>query len=70
MDKQKVIEVLDMIIADCKQGVKDFDGRVFDGKTFGELHGIMDGVLHGIIDARIEVLAEIIKELVKDNHES
>lgn len=77
MDKQKAIEVLDMIIADCKQGVKDFDGRVFDGKTLGELHGItdgelhgiMDGVFHGIIEARIEALAEITKELVKENYE-
>lgn len=58
MNKQKVIEALDMIIADCKQDVKDFDGRVFDGKTLGELHGI--------IEAKIEALAEITKELVKE----
>lgn len=72
MDKQKVIEVLDIIIADCKQDVKkqdvkDFDGRVFDGKTLGELHGIIEAK---VIETKIEVLAEIIKELVKDNHES
>ena len=55
-DNKKILEVLDMIIEDCKQDVKDFDSREFNGKTLGELHGILE--------AKIQALAKIIKTLV------
>ena len=48
------INVLDMIIADCEQDVINFDGKPFNGKTLGELHGILE--------AKILALAKIIKE--------
>ena len=48
------IEVLDIIIADCEQDVKDFEHAPFTGKTVGQLHGI--------IQAKIQALAKIIKE--------
>lgn len=52
---KKIIETLDMIIADCEQDVKDFEGREFNGKTVGELHGILE--------AKIQALAKIVKKL-------
>ena len=54
----RMIEVLNMIISDCTEDVKNFDGREFNGKTLGELHGILE--------AKIEVLARIVKKLAKD----
>ena len=52
---EKIIEVLDMIIADCSEDAKNFDGRKFNGKTLGELHGILE--------AKIEALAKIVKKI-------
>lgn len=49
------LEVLDMIISDCAQDVKDFEHREFTGKTVGEMHGILE--------AKIEALAKIVREL-------
>lgn len=57
---KKILEVLDVIIADCSQDVKDFDRREFNGKTLGELHGILE--------AKIEALAKIIKTVVEKLH--
>lgn len=56
-----IISVLDSIIADCEQDVKDFTGREFNGRTLGELHGQLE--------AKIQALAKIIKEvaLSKEN---
>ena len=53
---ERIHEMLDMIIDDCAKDVRDFDGREFNGKTLGELHGILE--------AKIRILAEIIKELL------
>ena len=53
----KELEVLDMIIADCEQDVKDFEGREFNGRTLGELHGQLE--------AKIQALAKIIKKIIK-----
>jgi len=58
----KILEVLNMIIADCSQDVKDFDGREFNGKTLGELHGILE--------AKIEALANIVKKLAEKVEEA
>ena len=54
--RKKIVEKLDLIIADCEQDVKDFDGREFNGRTVGELHGILE--------AKIQALAKIIRRLV------
>jgi len=54
---KKMIDVLNMIIADCSQDVNDFDGREFNGKTLGELHGI--------IEAKVEALAKIIIKVIE-----
>ena len=51
----KMISVLDRIISDCEQDVKDFTGREFNGRTLGELHGQLE--------AKIQTIAKIIKEL-------
>lgn len=56
MDVNKINDVLEMIIEDCEQDVKDFDGKEFNGKTLGELHGILE--------AKIMALAKILKEVV------
>ena len=55
----KVLEVLDMIIDDCEADVNEFDGKEFNGKTLGELHGILE--------AKIEALAKIVKLLIVEN---
>ena len=52
---KRIFEVLDMIIEDCEKDVKDFEGREFNGKTLGELHGILE--------AKIQALAKIVKQL-------
>jgi len=53
------IKVLDMIIDDCERDVKDFEGREFNGKTLGELHGILE--------AKIQALAKIVRELMEES---
>lgn len=55
---EKSIEVLDMIIEDCKTDVEEFDGKEFTGKTLGELHGILE--------AKIQALAKIIKKHLEE----
>lgn len=54
MSKQRKLEVLDMIIADMEQDVKDADGMPFNGKTLA--------TLHGQLCATIQALARIVKE--------
>ena len=58
--KSKAVEVLDMIIADCDQDVKDYEHAPFTGKTVGELHGILQ--------AKIQALAKILKEHLEEYH--
>lgn len=57
-DSKRILEVLDIIIEDCKKDVIAFDGKEFNGKTLGELHGVLE--------AKIQALAKIIKTLVKE----
>lgn len=52
----KVLKVLDNIIDDCEKDVIAYDGREFNGKVVGELHGILE--------AKIQALAKIIKQLI------
>lgn len=52
------LEVLDIIIADCEQDVKDFDRKPLTGKTVGELHGILE--------AKIQALAKILKQHLEE----
>ena len=54
-EMSKIIKVLNQIMEDCEQDVKDFDGREFNGKTLGELHGILE--------ATINAIARIVKKL-------
>lgn len=39
------------------EDVKNFEGREFNGKTLGQLHGKME--------AKIEALAKIVREMVE-----
>jgi hypothetical protein len=51
-------EVLDMIVADMEQDVKDFEGKPFTGKTLGELHGNLC--------AAVQALAKIMKKHLEE----
>ena len=55
---KKELEVLDMIIDDCKKDVEDFEGKPFNGKTVAEMHGILE--------AKIEALAKIVKKIAEE----
>lgn len=57
-DVSKSIGVLDMIIEDCKTDVEDFEGKEFNGKTLGELHGILE--------AKIQAIAKIMKKHLEE----
>ena len=57
MSKAKIVKVMDMIIEDCEQDVKDFEHAPFTGRTVGQLHGILE--------AKIDALAKAIKELAE-----
>lgn len=57
MAKTKV-EILDMIIEDCRQDAIDFDKKPFTSKTVGEMHGILE--------AKIAALAKILKEVIEE----
>lgn len=52
------LEVLDLIIQDCEQDVKDFEHAPFTGKTVGQLHGILE--------AKILALAKVIKNMLAE----
>ena len=54
---KKELEVLDMIIDDCKKDVEDFEGKPFNGRTVAEMHGILE--------AKIEALAKIVKKIAE-----
>lgn len=54
------IEVLDMIIADMENDVKEFEGKPFTGKTLGELHGNLC--------ATVQALAKIMKKHIAEDH--
>lgn len=58
------IQVLDMIIKDCEADVKEYDGKPFNGRTLGELHGVLE--------AKILALATIMKKEIqsKDSNET
>lgn len=55
-DIEKAIKVLDLIIEDCETDVEEFDGREFNGKTLGELHGILEAKIQAIAKA-VKVIA-------------
>ncbi len=54
------LEILDLIIEDCEQDVKDFEHAPFNGKTVGELHGILE--------AKIQALAKVIKRVIEEKN--
>lgn len=56
-----VIQVLDMIIQDMENDVKEFDGKPFTGKTLGELHGNLC--------ATVQVLAKVMKKHIEESKE-
>lgn len=56
----KTLDTLAIIIDDCETDVKDFDGREFNGKTLGEMHGILE--------AKIEALAKIMKLHIEESY--
>lgn len=53
------LEVLNIIIEDCEVDVKEYDGREFNGRTLGEIHGILE--------AKIEALARIMKKIIEES---
>ena len=59
MNKDKALEVLDMIRVDVENDASSFDGQAFNGKTVGTYFGN-----HG---AAIDALAKIVKELIEDS---
>lgn len=54
----KDIKILEMIIQDMEDDVKDFEGKPFTGKTLGELHGNLC--------ATVQALAKIMKRHIED----
>ena len=61
MKREKIIEVLDMIMTDVKNDAEKFDGQPFNGRTVAEYLGN-----HG---AAIVMLAAIIKATITDTAE-
>jgi hypothetical protein len=57
MDKNRAIEVLDMIAKDAKDDATNFDGKPFTGRVVAEYFGN-----HG---ASISKLSEILKAFIK-----
>ena len=57
-NKERVLEVLDMIRKDAERDASQFDGKPFCGKTCGEYMGN-----HG---AAIAALADIVKSIVEE----
>lgn len=55
------LEVLQLIIDDCDQDVKDYEHAPFTGRTVGELHGILE--------AKIQALAEVMKKHLEECHD-
>ena len=51
---KKMIEVLKLMAADMEQDASDFDGKPFNGKSVGEMHGNTCAAIAG--------LANILKE--------
>ncbi len=58
MDKERVIEVLKMIIEDQKNDAKHFEGQPFNGRTVAEYFGNQG--------AAIAALADIVRELIEE----
>lgn len=59
--KEKVLEVLDMIIEDTEKDAKAFEGKPFDGRTVAEYFGV--------IGAQVQALAKIVKQVVEEEVE-
>ena len=58
MNKDKIIQVLDVISKDAENDAKNFDGKEFNGKNVAEYLGN-----HG---ASISSLAEILKKFIEE----
>lgn len=57
MDKDKAIEVLQMVMDDTKNDAENFDGRIFNGKTVAEYfgnHGAAIAAVARILKAHLE----------------
>ena len=57
----RTLEVMELIIEDCEEDVKEFDGKPFTGKTLGELHGILEAKIQAIAKA-VKKIAEVVAE--------
>jgi len=62
MDKERKIEVLKMIADDMKNDAKNFDGRLFNGRTVAEYFGNQG--------AAISALANILKSFLEQNNDN
>lgn len=54
--------VLTMIMEDMENDVKEFEGRPFNGKTLGELHGNLC--------AALQAVARILKDHIQEDHDN
>lgn len=59
---KKELEILQMIIEDMENDIKQFDGKPFNGRTLGELHGNLC--------ATIQALAGIMKKYIETTEEN
>ncbi len=64
LDAVNRIEVLEMIIEDMENDVREFTSKPFDGKPF---NGETLGELHGNLAAAILALANIMKKHIEES---
>lgn len=59
-EKEKdMVRILKLISADCETDAREFDGKPFNGKTLGELHGILE--------AKIAAVTDILRKYIEEN---
>ena len=58
MDKDKLIQVLELVAKDCEEDAAKLDGQPFDGKTVATQLGYQL--------AAIKAIADVLKEFIKN----
>jgi len=58
MKKEKIINVMNMVIEDVKNDAREFDGKPFTGKTMGEYMGNHGAAIAAIANAIKDILTE------------
>lgn len=57
--KERIIEVLNVLIEDCTKDVQNYEGKEFNGCTVA--------TYFGMVEAKIEALAKILKRVVESS---